>query len=140
MNITELYCYLHSNSCFACHEPFISARSACIKTAVAKEIHRLRITGSFWTLSIVPNSKYKKTQRFENWFYFQVQVRGRGKAATLLGPLERPNLSHWTQQSRCLPTLIRGRKQIQFSKHCVFLDLEFRTMDKVQKPTIARTL
>jgi hypothetical protein len=28
-----------------------------------------------------------------------------------------------------------GQKQIQFPKHCVFLYLEFRTMDKVQKPS-----
>jgi hypothetical protein len=29
-----------------------------------------------WILSIVRNSKYKKTERFGNWMYFRPQVRG----------------------------------------------------------------
>jgi hypothetical protein len=36
--------------------------------------------------------------------------------------------------SRCLP-LTWGGKQIQLAKHCVLLFLEYRTMDKVQKPS-----
>jgi hypothetical protein len=44
-----------------------------------------------------------------------------GGAPTLLGPLERANFNHWIW--------------IQFPKRCVFLYLEFRTMDKDQKPS-----
>jgi hypothetical protein len=42
------------------------------------------------------------------------------ETSTLLGPLERANFNHWTvtetQQSRCLPPLTSGRKQIQFPR------------------------
>jgi hypothetical protein len=44
----------------------------------------------------------------------------------MLGPLE---------SSRRLPSLTWGRKQVQFPKRCVFWYLEFRTMDKVHKPS-----
>jgi hypothetical protein len=48
----------------------------------------------FRTVSIVRNSKYKKTQRFGNWLFpSSGEV---GKTPTLLGPLERANLNHWT--------------------------------------------
>jgi hypothetical protein len=33
---------------------------------------------TFWTLRIVRNSKYQKTQRFGNWICFRPQVRGGG--------------------------------------------------------------
>jgi hypothetical protein len=42
----------------------------------------------FWTLSIVRNSKYKKTERFGNWIRFRPQMKGMG-TSTLLGPAER---------------------------------------------------
>jgi hypothetical protein len=48
------------------------------------------------------------------------------ETATLLGPLERANLNHWTQQSRCPPPLTWGRKQIHFPKRCFS---EYRTVD-----------
>jgi hypothetical protein len=57
----------------------------------------------FRTLSIVGYSKdHKRIQRFGNSVCFCPQVKG-WEADTLLGPLERANLNHWTQQSRCLP-------------------------------------
>jgi hypothetical protein len=34
------------------------------------------------------------------------------------------------------PSLSWGGKQIQFPKHCILLYLEFRTMDKAQKPSV----
>jgi hypothetical protein len=34
-----------------------------------------------------------------------------------------------------LSPLTRGRKQVHFSKHCVFRNLEFRTMDKIHNPS-----
>jgi hypothetical protein len=50
----------------------------------------------FWTLSIVRNSKYKKTQRFSNWI-FPSSGEGGGVGGegtpTLLGLLERANLN-----------------------------------------------
>jgi hypothetical protein len=45
-----------------------------------------------------------------------------------------------TQQSRCLPPFTWGRKQIHFPKRCVFFYLEFRTMDKVQKPSYSSVI
>jgi hypothetical protein len=47
----------------------------------------------FWTLFIVQNSKYKKTQRLGNWICFCPQVSGED---TYSGPLERANLNHGT--------------------------------------------
>jgi hypothetical protein len=46
---------------------------------------------AFWTLSIVWNSEYKKTQHFWNWICFLPQE----ETPTLLDPLERTNLNHW---------------------------------------------
>jgi hypothetical protein len=48
-----------------------------------------------WTSSIARDSKYKKTQRFGNCICFRPQVKG--WKPTLLGLLERANLSHWTK-------------------------------------------
>jgi hypothetical protein len=45
----------------------------------------------FWTLSIVRNSKYYKTQRFGNLICFRPKVR---ETLTLLGSLERNNINH----------------------------------------------
>jgi hypothetical protein len=39
---------------------------------------------------------------------------------TLWSSLERANLTHWTQQSRCIPPVTWRLKQIQFPKRCVF--------------------
>jgi hypothetical protein len=61
----------------------------------------------FWTLSIVRYSRNQKAQRFGNWICFHPQVGG--ETPTLLGPLERANLNHCTQQSRCLTPLTWGR-------------------------------
>jgi hypothetical protein len=55
----------------------------------------------------------------------------------VLDPVERDNLSHWTegtQQSRCLPPLNRKRKRIQFPKLCVFWLV--RILDGGQSPEI----
>jgi hypothetical protein len=40
------------------------------------------------------------------------------------------------QESRCLPPLTLGRKQIPFSKSFFSSYLEFRTMGKVQRPSL----
>jgi hypothetical protein len=50
-------------------------------------------------------------------------LRWRGKASTLLAPLERANLNHW------------GGEQMQFPKRWVLLFSEYGTMDEVQKLT-----
>jgi hypothetical protein len=53
----------------------------------------LRLLGS-WILSIVRYPKeHKRTQRFGNWICFRPQATG-WQTLTLLGPLERDNLSH----------------------------------------------
>jgi hypothetical protein len=49
----------------------------------------------FWTLSIIQNSKYWKTQPFWKLDLFLSSGEGR-ETSTLLGPSERPNLNHWT--------------------------------------------
>jgi hypothetical protein len=54
-------------------------------------------TQNYWVLdvSIVRHSKkHERSQRFGNWICFHPQVRG--ETPTLLGPLERANLNHWT--------------------------------------------
>jgi hypothetical protein len=40
-------------------------------------------------------TKNYKSQRFGNWIRFRPQMR-EGDICTLLGPLERANLNHWT--------------------------------------------
>jgi hypothetical protein len=83
-------------------------------------------------------NKYK-AQRFGNWM-FPSSGEGRERH-TLLGPLERARLDYtlWSsdwgkQQSRRLSPLAWRRKQIQFPKK-IFFYLEFRTMNKVHKPS-----
>jgi hypothetical protein len=51
-------------------------------------------TGGYWvfrTLSIFRHSNNYRTRRFENWIYFRPHVSG--DTPTLLGPLERANMS-----------------------------------------------
>jgi hypothetical protein len=62
----------------------------------------------FRSLSTVPSSEIWKTQRFGSCICFHPQVRG--EAPTLLCPLERANLNHWTQKSRCLSLHLRTEK------------------------------
>jgi hypothetical protein len=64
----------------------------------------------FWTLSIVRNSKYNKTQRFRT-----------GSVSVLTGPLIGFCSFHGTPQSRCLLLFTLGPKQIQFPKRLCFL-------------------
>jgi hypothetical protein len=73
------------------------------------------------------NTKEKKNNVSETG---SVSVFRWGKTPTLLGPLERANLNHWTNW---------GRKQIQFPKRCFFslVFRKIRTMDKVRKPNIS---
>jgi hypothetical protein len=54
----------------------------------------------FWTLSIV-RIKYKniKSRRFGSWFFFHLQVKG-GETPTQMGPLDRANLNHWSNEGR----------------------------------------
>jgi hypothetical protein len=86
----------------------------------------------FWTLSIVRNSKYKKTHRFIDWICFRPQVMG--ETPTLLGPLERANLYHRIRVSSPPPPQSpENGNRSSFRKRCVFLHLEFRTMENVYK-------
>jgi hypothetical protein len=57
-------------------------------------------TQSYWGFGLYPSSGVLKTrkQRFGNWFCFRPQLKG--EIPTLLGPLERANLSHWTVMSK----------------------------------------
>jgi hypothetical protein len=73
----------------------------------------------FRNFSIVRYSRKWKTRRFENWICFRPQVSG-GKTPIQLGAFS---------------PLTWGRKQIQFPKCRVFYFLEYRTMEKVQKPS-----
>jgi hypothetical protein len=77
----------------------------------------------FWTLSIIWNYRYRKTQRFENWICFRPQVRRWGETPTLLGPLKRANLNHWVTETDPV------------SETSCFLVFRFGTMDKVRKPS-----
>jgi hypothetical protein len=53
-------------------------------------------TQNFWVFGLCPSSGILETrnQRFGNCICFRPQVRG--KTPTLLDPLERANLNHWT--------------------------------------------
>jgi hypothetical protein len=52
-------------------------------------------TQNYWVLGLCPSSGILETrkQRFGNWICFRPEVKG--ETPTLLGPLERANLSHW---------------------------------------------
>jgi hypothetical protein len=89
----------------------------------------------FWSSSIVRTLKNHKikTRRLGNWICFRPQVRG---APTLLGPLERANLNHWTQESRCLPPSPEDGNRSSF-RNVVFLSsnsLESGRWTKSEKP------
>jgi hypothetical protein len=49
---------------------------------------------------LLPPAGIIRTQRFGNWICFCPQVTG-WEAPTLLGPLERANLHHWTTNLDC---------------------------------------
>jgi hypothetical protein len=53
-------------------------------------------TQNYWDFRLCPSSGILKTRRqpFRNWISFRPQVMG--ETPTLLGPLERANLNHWT--------------------------------------------
>jgi hypothetical protein len=58
-------------------------------------------TQNYWVFGLFPSSGIlgtRKTQRFGNWICFRPQVRGE-ETPTLLGPLDRANLNHWTNVS-----------------------------------------
>jgi hypothetical protein len=75
----------------------------------------------FWTLPIIRYSEGLKNTAFRKLDLFPPSGEG-GKTPTLLGPLERVNFNHWTQQSECIPSPTWGRKQIQFPKRCIFFN------------------
>jgi hypothetical protein len=81
------------------------------------------------TLLIVRNSNQPEHNVLKTG---SVSVLRSEEGDTLLGPLERANLDHCTNQSTCLFHLAWKRKEMQFPERCVFQYLEFRTMDKVQ--------
>jgi hypothetical protein len=69
-------------------------------------------------------------------YLFPSSSKGR-ETPNLLVLIERANLNHWTQQIMCSVALTWRRKLIQFPKFRVSTRsyLEFRIMDKVQKPS-----
>jgi hypothetical protein len=72
----------------------------------------------FWTLSHHP--VFEGTRRFGNWICFLPQVKGGKKTPTQLGPLERPNLNHWTisqERKKKGRREIRNRKKIKCKTH-----------------------
>jgi hypothetical protein len=83
----------------------------------------------FLLFSILRYSRNYKTRRFGNWACFRPQVRR--KTPTQLGPVERANLNIWTQLSRCS----RPRLRMQKISSRVLYFLEYRTMEKIQKPS-----
>jgi hypothetical protein len=77
----------------------------------------------FWTLSIVWNFKYYKTQRFGNLVCFRPSSGEGRETPTLLGPLERANLTHWNSNSVCYtPSSEYFRFYLQQSNVVSFLD------------------
>jgi hypothetical protein len=80
----------------------------------------------FWTFpsSRILNMTFRKLDLFPS-------PGEKVEVPTLLGPLERANINHWNH----LPPPHLRMETDTFPKRCVFLYLEFRTMDKVQKPS-----
>jgi hypothetical protein len=61
-------------------------------------------------------------------------VEGDTNSLGFLRPVIEVSTFHGIQWSRCFPPFAWGQEQIQFPKRCASYYLEFRTMDKVQKP------
>jgi hypothetical protein len=63
-------------------------------------------TLNYWFCGLCPSFGTVNTRKCNVLETESVSVlRWGGRTPTLLGPLERDNLSHWTQQRRCLTPL-----------------------------------
>jgi hypothetical protein len=81
-------------------------------------------------LAVVRNSKSVENIAFRKLHLFLFSG-GRRETPTLLGPLQRANLSHGTQHSRCLSRLKTNR--FSFRNALLSSYLQFRTVDRVNK-------
>jgi hypothetical protein len=93
-----------------------------------------RSSQNYWFFGLFPSSDILETSKLDISETGSVSVLGwRGeKTPTQLGSLERANLNHWTG---IFSPFTWVRKQIHFPKCRVFQSLEYRTMEKVQKPS-----
>jgi hypothetical protein len=118
-----------------CH---VTGCERCVSSAV--ELHFLQLwrvltmvynTQKYWVSGLCPSSGLLD---FVHRLDFQIQemkleVFGRD-------PVIEVSFFQGTRQSRWLPSLTWGWKEIQFPKRCVFLyHLEFRMIDKVHRPS-----
>jgi hypothetical protein len=61
----------------------------------ALQLLRTFFVGVTGFLEFIRRLVFERTQNFGQWICFRPQVR-EGETPTLLGPLERDNLNHWT--------------------------------------------
>jgi hypothetical protein len=80
-------------------------------------------TQKYWVSELCPSSIVLNTGKHNVSETGTISVLRWEGGDTLLGSLEKANLNHWT------------RSQLQFPVHCTFYYLEFRMIDKVQKPS-----
>jgi hypothetical protein len=91
----------------------------------------------FWTLSIVRKSKITKHDISETGSASVLRWR---EPPTLLGPLDRANLNHWTLALSKGPNRVGGSLHLRTEADpvsetlCDLVTLDFRMMDKFQKP------
>jgi hypothetical protein len=69
-------------------------------------------TQNYWVSGLYPSSRILNIRKHNILHLFPSSGEGR-ETPTLLGPLDRANLKHCIQQSRCLPPLTWGWKQMQ---------------------------
>jgi hypothetical protein len=87
----------------------------------------------------IPKKKKTKNTTFRKLDLFPSSGEGGEKTPTQLGPLERANLNHWAQLSRCLlPHLHLRTETDPVSETSCFL--EYRTMEEVQKNSVNSVL
>jgi hypothetical protein len=83
---------------------------------------------NYWMSGLSPSSGILNKGKHSVSETGSVSASGEGsETSTLLGPLEKVNLNH-------SPPHEDGNRS-SLPKRCVFLYLEFRAMDKVQKPS-----
>jgi hypothetical protein len=104
-------------------------------TRISSKVQQSELLG-FWALFIVRYSeKYERTQRFGNCICLRPKMK-RWETPTLLVPLERViavDPFKRTQQIMCLPPIhLRTETEPIYERFC---SLEYRMMDKLQKPS-----
>jgi hypothetical protein len=104
-------------------------------------------TQNYWVSGLCPSSRILNTRKHNVSETGSVSVlRWRGDTPTLLRPLEKTNHNHLALYlpkepnrvgvSSPPPLLTWRRKQTMFPKLCVFLHLEFGTLDESRSPVI----